>query len=433
MRKVIDLCLDMPMGAEALTNMLSAMCLDPLYRGYKKTYGAGVAAQVGLTVEEIDAIYESEGRDGFLRIIREAAEKHAVKPAEFVRHLDEVGVEWGITCDGDHDNRKTAEIVQAFPKKFKGFIFVDPNRGEEAVRELEVCVKEYGLHALYLTAFRTKLNAADRKNYPLYSKACELGIPVHIYSSLNLSKAVPYDIGHPRYIDQVARDFPELKIMAGVSGWPWVLDFLCLAIRHENVYLNFETHAPEKIAMRGSGYEPYLYYGETSLKERICFASNWGTQSMPVEKLIAQVEALPFSDDAKEHILYNNATVGSWGMSSLRLPMWIGRNKVLDYMFLNEDFTGRQCYELGLASKVVADELVEVVGLATVKKMSKAAPIAVKYYKDCVRKATQNNIEEARAFELKAAEIVFATEDSKIGLKSVVENHGVPNCEFYGR
>ena len=51
MRKVIDLCLDMPMGAEALTNMLSAMCLDPLYRGYKKTYGAGVAAQVGLTVE----------------------------------------------------------------------------------------------------------------------------------------------------------------------------------------------------------------------------------------------------------------------------------------------------------------------------------------------------------------------------------------------
>lgn len=79
MRKVIDLCLDMPMGAEALTNMLSAMCLDPLYRGYKKTYGAGVAAQVGLTVEEIDAIYESEGRDGFLRIIREAAEKHAVR------------------------------------------------------------------------------------------------------------------------------------------------------------------------------------------------------------------------------------------------------------------------------------------------------------------------------------------------------------------
>lgn len=100
MRKVIDLCLDMPMGAEALTNMLSVMCLDHFTGATKRPTGRGVAAQVGLTVEEIDAIYESEGRDGFLRIIREAAEKHAVKPAEFVRHLDEVGVEWGITCDG---------------------------------------------------------------------------------------------------------------------------------------------------------------------------------------------------------------------------------------------------------------------------------------------------------------------------------------------
>ena len=39
-------------------------------------------------------------------------------------------------------------------------------------------------------------------------------------------------------------------------------------------------------------------------------------------------------------------TVGSWGMSSLRLPIWIGRNKIMDYMFLNEDFTGQQAYEL---------------------------------------------------------------------------------------
>jgi len=125
-------------------------------------------------------------------------------------------------------------------------------------------------------------------------------------------------------------------------------------------------------------------------------------------------------------------TVGSWGMSSLRLPMWIGRNKVMDYMFLNEDFTGRQCYELGIASKVVDDDLLDVTAMAIAKRMSKAAPIAVRYYKECVRRATQPGIAEARAKELEAAQIVMATEDSKRGLKSVVENHGVPDCEFYG-
>ncbi len=307
MRKVIDLCLDMPMDADAVADILRSMCIDPHYRGYKNTYGPGIAAQAGLTVAQLDEVYSRDGLDGFMKTVREAAEAAAVTPGQFARHLDEIGVEWGITNSGDHDNKKTAEIVNAYPEKFKGFIFVDPNRGQAAVEELEFCVKDYGLHALYLTAFRTGLTADDKRNYPLYSKACDLGIPVHIYSSLNLSKAVPYDIGHPRYIDQVARDFPQLKIMAGVSGWPWVLEFLCLAMRHENVYLNFETHEPWKIGAPGSGYEPYLFYGERNLKDRICFASNWSTQSMPVEKIIAQVEALPFSEDAKERILYANA------------------------------------------------------------------------------------------------------------------------------
>jgi len=123
-------------------------------------------------------------------------------------------------------------------------------------------------------------------------------------------------------------------------------------------------------------------------------------------------------------------TVGSWGMSSLRLPIWIGRNKIMDYMFLNEGFNGRQAYELGIASKVVPDELLDDVAMAYAQKMSIAAPIAVKYFKDCVRAATAPNLEAARAVELKAAEIVLATEDSKAGLAAVIRGE---QAEFKGR
>lgn len=305
--KVIDLCLDMPMGPEDLSAGLATMFLDPNYRGYKTSFAPKIARLAGLTIEQLDKVLAEEGEEAFMQTMRDAANAHAMTLDQFVKHLDDVGVEWGITVDGNHDNLKTAEIVRAYPNKFKGFIFVDPNEGMKAVRELETCVKEYGLHALYLTAFRTKLPADDRKNYPLYAKACELGIPVHIYCSLNFSKAVPFDLGHPRYIDQVARDFPELKIMAGVSGFPWVLDFMSVALRHENVYLNFETWEPEKMAMRGSGFEPYLHFAENSLKNKICFASNWTVQGEPVEDIVAHVDALPFSDSTKERIFYENA------------------------------------------------------------------------------------------------------------------------------
>ncbi|MBQ6221084.1 MAG: amidohydrolase family protein [Solobacterium sp.] len=304
---VIDLCLDMPMQAEEYIQTLTNMCLDPNFRGYKSAYAPGIAGQIGLNIEELDKVLETEGEEAWKKVVEDAARKNAMTPDKFVEYLDSINVTWGITCDSRHDNLKTAEIVHAYPDRFKGVIFVDPNKGMEAVRELEKCVKDYGLHALYLTAFRTHLPANDKKNYPLYAKACELGIPVHIYSSLNLSKAVPYDIGHPRYIDEVARDFPELRIMAGVSGWPWVLDFISLAYRHQNVYLNFETHEPRKMNMRGSGYEPYLFYAETSLKDRICFASNWTTQSISVDDLVKQVEDLPLQKDTIQRILYTNA------------------------------------------------------------------------------------------------------------------------------
>ncbi|MBE6929594.1 MAG: enoyl-CoA hydratase/isomerase family protein [Ruminococcaceae bacterium] len=124
-------------------------------------------------------------------------------------------------------------------------------------------------------------------------------------------------------------------------------------------------------------------------------------------------------------------TVGSWGMSSLRLPIWIGRNRIMDYMFLNEGFTGRQAYELGIASKVVADELVDEVGMHYAQKMSTAAPLAVKHFKECVRKALYGaTIEEARVFELDVAEKIMKTEDAKAGLSAVIRGE---QAEFQGK
>ena len=122
--------------------------------------------------------------------------------------------------------------------------------------------------------------------------------------------------------------------------------------------------------------------------------------------------------------------VGSWGMSSLRLPIWIGRNKVMDYMFLNEGFNGRQAYELGLVSKVVPDDQVDEVGLAIAKKMSTAAPLAVRYYKECVRNAIYNSFSEARAKEAEAAKIVNVTWDAREGLAALIRGEKI---EFKGR
>lgn len=310
MRQVIDLCLDLPTDEEGLIKTLSMYCLgagNTTYAGYKKVFGNKISQQIGYTMDELDHIVETQGEIGFLTAVKEGARKHLITLDDFMVQLDTIGVKWGMTASHDHDNEKTAQICSKYPNRLKGFAYIDPKNGMDAVRELEHCVKDLGLKGLYITAFRTLLPANDKKCYPLYAKACELNIPVFIYTSMNLSAEVPMDIGHPRYIDEVARDFPEMKIMASVGGWPWIMEFVGLALRHRNVYLNMEVHQPQNIAKPGSGFEPLQYWVEERIQDKFCFASNWNVQGIPLETLIKQFEELPFSDETKEKVFYKNA------------------------------------------------------------------------------------------------------------------------------
>lgn len=310
MAKIIDLCLDLPSSKEDFVQTLSMYCLGDgktKYAGYKKTFGVKLANQIGYTMDELDEIAETRGEGAFNEIVGEAAQNKLMTIDQFVQHLDNIGVEWGITNTANLNNEDTANICSKYPNKFKGFAYIDPKNGMDAVRELEYCIKNLHLSALYITAFRTGLPANDKKNYPLYAKACELKIPVFIYSSMNLSTGVPMDIGHPRYIDEVARDFPEMRIMAAVGGWPWVMDLVGLALRHKNVYINMEVHQPSSIIQFGSGFEPLQYWVENRIQDKFCFASMWNVQGIPLKELIDQVDELPFSDETKEKILYKNA------------------------------------------------------------------------------------------------------------------------------
>ncbi|MBR5520732.1 MAG: amidohydrolase [Oscillospiraceae bacterium] len=309
MRKVIDLCLDMPDFEEDLIRTAMHFCLPEFkeaWGGYRENFNGGIEKKIGLTFREMDATLENEGREAFMKLITEAAHKNAPTLDSFVKEMDDLGVLWGMTCHNSHDNEKTARICRQYPDRLGGFCFVNPLDGMKAVREVEYAVKELGMKGVYITAFRTHLPANDKHNYPIYAKCVELDVPVFIYSSMNLSAAVPYDIGHPRYIDEVARDFPELKILASVSGWPWTLDFIGLALRHKNVYLNMETHNPALITVQGSGYEPYLHW-MPRIQDKFFFSSDWNSQGKTLESLIKSVEEWPFSDEIKEKVLYKNA------------------------------------------------------------------------------------------------------------------------------
>jgi len=308
MSKVIDLELNLPPTVEQTVDRLMAYVLHRDEKGlanYGNIFGAARARALEFTPEELELMRRELSPQELESRLSERAEKAVVPLPQFIGQLDEAGIEWGVIDADSHE--KTAEIVSQYPDRFIGVAVVDPREGMKAVRELERAVKELGLKCFYATPFRFGIRANDKKFYPLYAKAVELDIPVFVYTTMTYRTDFPMDIGHPVYLDEVAMDFPELRIIAGLGGWPWVPDMVGVARRHRNVFISTAGHRPKYFATPGSGWEMLMQFGNTLLQDQVVFASSWWTYDMPIGQVVEEMQALPLKDSVKDKWLYENA------------------------------------------------------------------------------------------------------------------------------
>lgn len=305
--KVIDLELDLPQTAEQLVSRV----MDFLFRSgekglanYGNIFGQQRARALNLSPEELEQLRTLSQAEAE-RLLLARAEKAVMPLPDFIRQMDAAGIEWGCIDAGSPE--KTAEVIAQYPKRFSGTANLDPKLGMASVRQLEHAVKDLGIKCFYASPFRHGIRANDKKFYPMYAKAAELDIPVFIYATMTYRTDLPMDIGRPLYVDEVAMDFPELRIVAGLGGWPWVPEMIGVARRHQNVYISTAGHRPKYLATPGSGWEMLMQFGNTLLQDRVVFASSWSTFSMPVGQVVEEMLALPLKDSVKEKWMYRNA------------------------------------------------------------------------------------------------------------------------------
>jgi uncharacterized protein len=231
---------------------------------------------------------------------------HGMSLADFVATMDQAGIVRSVLLDSPNDIMAAA--VRAFPDRFVALANLSPYDGMRAVRELERLVREDGIHGLYVGPLRSEIPASDRRYYPLYTKCAELDVPVRIYCAMGYANDRPYDLGHPRHIDQVAVDFPELRIVAGLGGWPWVNEMVALLRRHPNLYCDTSSHRPRHFATEGSGWEMFLRFGNTLLQDKIMVGLSAHGLGMATETVITEYLSLPLKESVMEKWLYHNAS-----------------------------------------------------------------------------------------------------------------------------
>jgi hypothetical protein len=263
---------------------------------------------------------------GYLRVFY----KRAPDPAEFagaaagmtmdeetvLALLEQAGIEKTLITGFDefssvHEtfipNELVAGLAERHPDRFVPFAGADVLAGMEAVRSFEELVRDRGFRGLSVRPFMIGVPCDDRRYYPLYAKCVELDVPVSIHSSANWTTVAVSDLGHPRHIDVLAADFPELKVVMSHAGYPWVLEAALLAWKHPNVYLELAAHRPRYLAMPGTGWEPLLRYGTTTIRDKVLFGTGWFLLGRPPGQVVDEFRALPVPQDVLEQWLWRNA------------------------------------------------------------------------------------------------------------------------------
>jgi predicted TIM-barrel fold metal-dependent hydrolase len=136
-------------------------------------------------------------------------------------------------------NGYVAEQAEKYPDRF---IFC-PNVGpliyrgvKNAVQELDYLVKERNAKLVkFYPPEDTYIN--DPRIWPFYEKVNELGIPLVVHTGWAWVPPGLSRYSQPVLLEEVANDFPDMKIIALHMGWPYPDELNMLAVSHPNVYI----------------------------------------------------------------------------------------------------------------------------------------------------------------------------------------------------
>lgn len=195
-------------------------------------------------------------------------------------------------------NQYVAEFCRG-RKMFLPFASINPNTVAEPAHELERCVKNLEFRGLKLYPTYQQYYPNERDVYPLYAKAEELGIPVMVHTGSSLLRGARMKYGDPLLIDDVAVDFPDLKIVMAHSGRGfWYEEAFWLARQHRNVYMEISGLPPGNLL----SYFPDLERNA----DKIIFGSDWPFVPS-LRKNVEAAKGLPIEESTITKILGLNA------------------------------------------------------------------------------------------------------------------------------
>ena len=268
---------------------------------------AEVSSRGGASLD--DALHEASS--AYFKIDNAARKPTLQEMAAFYRMRKMAAVVF--TVDAEHatgtppvPNEEVAEAAAANPDVLIPFASIDPFKGRAGVRQARRLVEEYGVKGFKFHPSLQGFFPDDRLAYGLYEAIEELGaIALFHTGQTGIGAGLPGGGGirlkysDPMRVDDVAVDFPGMKIILAHPSFPWQDAALSVATHKPTVHIDLSGWSPKY-------FPPQLVkYANSLLQDKVLFGSDYPVISP--DRWLADFAALPMKEEVRPKILKDNA------------------------------------------------------------------------------------------------------------------------------
>jgi predicted TIM-barrel fold metal-dependent hydrolase len=134
----------------------------------------------------------------------------------------------------DIPNRFVSEYVSRAPQRLIGFAGIDAT-DEDAIEQVQIARKELKLRGITVSPANQDFHPSDSRAMEVYAECEKLGMPVLFHPSGQFTEQSKLEYGRPYLLDEVARTFPNLRMIIAQIGQPWVEETICMLGKHRHV------------------------------------------------------------------------------------------------------------------------------------------------------------------------------------------------------
>jgi predicted TIM-barrel fold metal-dependent hydrolase len=227
--------------------------------------------------------------------------------------MEEAGIDYSLVLTSylvSPQRPSTAQVVKAIDKV--------PNLGvvagisylhykERNLRELADFLQDGLVKGLKLYPGYEPFYPHDRRLKVVYELAEEFDVPVMIHSGDTYSPTGKLKYSHPLEVDEVAVDYPKVKLVICHLGNPWLTDCMEVVYKNANVYSDLsglvlgEFTAAFEDYMSDEIEDVIVYAGES---DKFLFGTDWPICSM--RSYVEFMKKLEITDEARLAIMYEN-------------------------------------------------------------------------------------------------------------------------------